>query len=235
MRTPHPLDDPFGSALRGRHARFARRHGTAIAYDRSVSVFYAHPPELTPAAYDDLAALAGPGSTIGLRDRTTPLPGGWRSVETFSLVQYSGEHVVPVADPTLVRLTHDDVADMTELITLTEPGPFLPRTIDLGTYLGYRDEQTGRLLAIAGERSKPDGWTEISAVCTHPDARGKGLARKLIAAVAAGIVERGDLPFLHSVAENATARALYESMGFTLRSTVALEIVRTPGPGSPQN
>lgn len=226
--TSHPLDDPFGSALRGRHGAFARHHGSAIAYDPAVSVFYAHPPELTAADYDDLAALAGPGGTIGLRDRSAPLPDGWRSLETFTLVQYTGEDVIPTADPDLTELGPDDVAEMTALVSLTEPGPFLPHTIELGRYLGYRDPRSGRLLAMAGERAKPDGWTEISAVCTHPDARGRGLARALIAAVAVGIVARGDLPFLHTTHDN-PARRLYESMGFVHRSTVALEIVRVPG------
>lgn len=226
--TRHPLDDPFGSALRGRHARFARTHRSALAYDTDVSVFYAHPAELTPAAYADLAVLAGPGGTIGLRDRSTPLPRGWDTVATFSLVQYTGEQIAAAADPALVELGPGDVAEMTALVALTEPGPFRARTIELGRYLGYRDGQTGHLLAMAGERAKPDGWTEISAVCTRPDARGRGLARRLIGAVAAGIVERGDLPFLHTTADN-PARALYESMGFVHRSTVALEIVRVPG------
>lgn len=221
------LDDPFGCALRGRHARFARAHGSAIAYRRDVSVFYAHPRELTGDDYADLATLAGPGGTVGLRGRSTPLPTGWDALETFELVLYTGEAVEPAADPEFVALTGDDVPEMTALVDLTRPGPFLPRTIELGDYLGYRDPGTGRLLAMAGERAKPDGWTEISAVCTHPDARGRGLARRLIAAVADGIVARGDLPFLHTTADN-PARALYESMGFVHRATVPLEIVRVP-------
>ncbi|GAC56748.1 hypothetical protein GOHSU_12_01380 [Gordonia hirsuta DSM 44140 = NBRC 16056] len=225
---PAVLDDPFGSALRGRHRRFARRHGTAIAYHPDVSVFYAHPPELTAQAYADLAALAGPGGTIGLRERTTDLPPDWQILQTLGLVQYTGESVAGLADPQLTVLGPADVPEMTELIELTRPGPFGPRTIELGTYLGYRDPATGRLLAMAGERAQPDGWTEISAVCTRPQARGRGLARRLIAAVTAGIGARGDAPFLHTTTDN-PARALYESMGFAHRSTVPLEIVQVPG------
>lgn len=225
---PAVLDDPFGSALRGRHRRFARRHGSAIAYHPDVSVFYAHPPMLTPAVYADLAALAGPGGTIGLRDRATDLPADWRILQTFDLVQYTGEAVAGRADPQFRVLGAADVPEMTALIDLTRPGPFGPRTIELGTYLGYRDPSTGQLLAMAGERAKPDGWTEISAVCTHPQARGRGLARRLIAAVTAGIGARGDHPFLHTTIDN-PARALYESMDFVHRSTVPLEIVQVPG------
>lgn len=222
-----PLDDPFGSALRGRHARFARSYGTALAYDPAVSVFYAHPRELTVDDFADLAALAGPGGTVGLRDRRGRLPDGWELVETFELVLYSGEQVIGAVDPEAVPLGSADVGEMTDLVMLTKPGPFLPRTIELGAYLGVRDPDSGRLVAMAGERAKPDGWTEISAVCTHPQARGRGLARRLIATLAAGIVDRGDLPFLHTTADN-PARALYESMGFVHRAAMPLEIVRAP-------
>ena len=197
------------------------------AYDPQVSVFFTHPREATPEDYADLAALAGPGGTIGLRDRQTPIPDDWRLVTTFHLVQYSGEHLETTADPEVTILGPGDVDEIIDLVTLTDPGPFLPRTIELGTYLGFRDPVDGRLLALAGERAKPDGWTEISAVCTHPDARGRGLATRLIRAVGAGIVGAGDLPFLHTTADN-PARALYEALGFVLRSQVPLEIVRVP-------
>lgn len=221
-----PLDDPFGSALRGRHSRFARVHGTAIAYQRDVSVFYAHPRELTDADFADLAALAGPGGTIGLRDRHGDVPADWELIETFDLVQYSGELIDTAPDPAFTWLGPSDVDDILELIELTKPGPFLPRTIELGVYLGLRNDD-GTLVAMAGERAKPDGWTEISAVCTRPEARGQGLARRLIMAVAHGIVADGDLPFLHTTADNPACR-LYEAMGFVHRSTVPLEIVRVP-------
>ncbi|MFT3714696.1 MAG: GNAT family N-acetyltransferase [Gordonia sp. (in: high G+C Gram-positive bacteria)] len=222
-----PLDDPFGSALRGRQRRFARHRGRVCAYDPEVSVFYAHPRDLTAGDWDDLAVLAGPGGTIGLRDRQSPLPDGWEPLTTFDLVLYSGEDLATAPDPELVRLGPGDVPEIIELIAATEPGPFLPRTLDLGTYLGYRDPDDGRLLAMAGERSKPDGWTEISAVCTHPAARGAGLATRLIRAVGDGVVAAGDRPFLHTTADN-PARSLYENLGFVRRAQIPLDIVRVP-------
>ncbi|MBY4569510.1 GNAT family N-acetyltransferase [Gordonia sihwensis] len=221
-----PLDDPFTCALTGRQERFARRRGRINAFEPEVSVFFGHPREMTDADWVDMAALAGPGNTVGLRDCRTPAPPGWRHVETFDLVQYSGEDTERRPDPELVRLGPPDVAEMTELVTLTKPGPFLPRTVEMGVYLGYRDGD-GRLLAMAGQRLRLPGWVEISAVCTHPEARGRGLARRLVAAVAQVIVDDGDLPFLHTTAEN-PARSLYEAMGFVLRSEVSLEIVRVP-------
>ena len=182
-----PLDDPFTEALLGRQSHFARRRGRIVAFDPEVSVFYGHPRRLTNDDWADLAALAGPGNTVGLRDCRTPLPAGWQHLETFDLVQYSGEMVVGheprpadrhIPDPGFTVLGVDDVPEMTALVELTKPGPFLPRTIETGVYLGYRDCD-GRLLAMAGQRLHLPGWVEISAVCTHPDARGRGLARAL--------------------------------------------------------
>lgn len=221
-----PLDDPFTGALQGPQSHFARTRGRNAAFDPEVSVFYGHPREMTDADWADMAALAGPGHTVGLRDCRTPIPTGWQHVETFDLVQYSGEDVRPQSDAAAMVLGADDVAEMTALVELTKPGPFLPRTIEMGRYLGIRDDD-GRLLAMAGQRLRLPGWVEISAVCTHPDARGRGLARRLIAAVAQETVDGGDTPFLHTTADN-PARRLYEAMGFVLRSTVDLEIVRVP-------
>ena len=138
--------------------------------------------------------------------------------------RYDGSAVETAAEPEAVRLTAADVPEMTALVERTKPGPFLPRTIELGTYLGIRDGD-GALIAMAGERMHPVGWTEISAVCTAPEARGRGLASRLIRAVAHGIRTRGEIPFLHTSDDN-PARRLYDAMGFTLTSTVPLEVVR---------
>jgi predicted GNAT family acetyltransferase len=120
------------------------------------------------------------------------------------------------------------VPEILDLVARTEPGPYLPRTVEMGTYLGIRHD--GRLVALAGERLHPPGWTEISAVCTDPDHRGRGLATRLVRAVAAGIRERGDHPFLHAAATNTTAIRLYESIGFTLRARTVFSLVRFTGP-----
>lgn len=222
------LDDPFSEALRGPQSRFARSLGRISTFDPEVSVFYGHPREMTGQDYADMAALTGVGRTASLRDRRTPLPAhGLRFVDKFDLVQYDGSAVAPAHDPEMIVLGESDVAEMTALVELTRPGPFLPRTIEMGTYLGWRDAD-GRLMAMAGQRLRLPGWTEISAVCTHPDARGRGLARRLVAAVAQVIVDEGDRPFLHTTADNPATR-LYESMGFVLRSEVDLEIVRVTG------
>lgn len=104
---------------------------------------------------------------------------------------------------------------MIALATVTKPGPFAARTHALGSFFGIKEN--GVLLAMAGERMKHDGYTEVSGVCTHPDARGRGFARSLSAHVARRIVERGETPYLHAYATNTAAIELYESLGFRLR------------------
>jgi predicted GNAT family acetyltransferase len=107
---------------------------------------------------------------------------------------------------------------MLDLVAHTQPGPFTRDTRLLGTYLGIRRQ--GSLVAMAGERMHPEGWTEISAICTDPAVRGQGLASRLTAAVAHGIRERGDAPFLHVAASNVNAVRLYEAIGFVRRREV---------------
>ncbi|MFD9827568.1 GNAT family N-acetyltransferase [Tsukamurella tyrosinosolvens] len=220
------LADPVNAALSGPHARFRLSAGRIQRYHPDVSVFYGHPRALTDEDYADVARLTGADRTALLRDRAAPLPSGWTVVETIGLVQYDGSGVETAPEPEAVRLTAADAPEMTALVERTKPGPFLPRTIELGTYLGIRDAD-GALIAMAGERMHPQGWTEISAVCTAPEARGRGLASRLIRAVGHGIRERGDVPFLHTSDDN-PAQKLYDAMGFHHTSTVPLEVVRVP-------
>jgi predicted GNAT family acetyltransferase len=115
---------------------------------------------------------------------------------------------------------------MLALVERTRPGPFLPRTVELGTYLGIRRD--GVLVAMAGERFHPPGHTEISAVCTDDAHRGQGLGGRLVRAVAAGIRARGERPFLHVAGDNTGALRLYESLGFRPRRTVTFAGARVP-------
>jgi predicted GNAT family acetyltransferase len=134
--------------------------------------------------------------------------------------------IAAAPDDEAVRLAAKDVPEMLELVERTQPGPFLARTIEMGNYLGIR--RGGALVAMAGERLHPPGWTEISAVCTDAAFRGQGLASRLVLAVAAGIRARGERSFLHAMAGNTTAIRLYESIGFRLRRQVTFVGVRTP-------
>jgi Predicted acetyltransferase len=219
------LDHAAWRSLTGPHARFAERHGNVVRYPVDVSPFLALPPEPKPADWDDLAALAGPGAVVTVAGLPDPPP-GWEVVQVIPGVQLVDDGVAAVPDGEAVRLTPDDVPEMLDLVARTRPGPFLPRTIEMGTYLGIR--RGGRLVAMAGERLRPPGWTEISAVCTDPEFRGQGLATRLVLAVAAGIRARGETPFMHAAADNTNAIRLYESLGFRLRREVRFGSVRVP-------
>ncbi|MFF1560657.1 GNAT family N-acetyltransferase [Streptomyces sp. NPDC058279] len=232
--SPHILDNPAWAALSGPHAAFAERaarpdtdsSSRAARYAPDVSPFAALADPTDPDSWADLHRLVGDGGTAALAGVLSP-PDGWETVGSVPGVQLVDTSLRAEPAPEAVRLGPRDVPEILGLIDLTKPGPFLPRTVELGTYLGIRHR--GRLIAMAGERLRPPGWTEISAVCTHPDHRGRGLATRLVRAVAAGIRERGDVPFLHTAASNTTAIRLYESIGFTLRRRPSFMAVRAPG------
>ncbi|MGW1782542.1 GNAT family N-acetyltransferase [Streptomyces sp. NPDC002143] len=224
---PHPLDNAVWAALDGPHALLADRVGRAARYPADVYDFAALADPGDPAAWADLLTLVGPGTAVRVKP-VQQAPDGWEVIgggEGVQLVATEEFRTEPA--PEAVTLGPDDVPEILDLVARTRPGPFLRRTIALGTYLGIRHQ--GRLIAMAGERLRLPGWTEISAVCTDPGHRGKGLATRLIRAVGDGVRERGDTPFLHAAADNAPAIRLYESLGFTPRRRSTIVSVRTPG------
>lgn len=225
MTVPHPLDNPALSSLTGPHARFAERRGRVLRYPLDVCPFVALPAEPGEPDWADAAALAGPGGWLPLAAIEISVPAGWEVRMIGAGVQMTGDDLDAAADPEAVPLGPADVPEMLELAARTKPGPFLPRTVELGTYLGIRRE--GRLIAMAGERLHPAGWTEISAVCTDEAWRGRGLAARLIRAVGAGIRARGETPFLHALATNA-AIGLYQELGFRHRMAIQFAVARLP-------
>jgi GNAT superfamily N-acetyltransferase len=184
----HPLEKPVRSSLLGPHVRFTERHGNVLRYPVDVSPFVALPAEPDDADWADAAALVGPGGIVPLASVTIPPPTGWEVVMSGAGVQLVDDGIAAAPDDEAVRLGEPDVPQMLDLVARTKPGPFLARTIELGTYLGIR--RRGVLVAMAGERLHPPGWTEISAVCTDEAYRGQGLATRLVLAVAAGIRAR---------------------------------------------
>ena len=130
-----------------------------------------------------------------------------------------------IGEPDMTPLTDADGPEALALATLTQPGPFFRKTHLLGGFVGVK--HGGRLVAMAGERLKPEGFTEVSGVCTHPDFRGRGYAGALIGAVAQRILERGQVPFLHVYAHNTAAIVLYETLGFRFRSEMTF-VIMTP-------
>jgi ribosomal protein S18 acetylase RimI-like enzyme len=222
----HPLDNPALAALLGPQAHLAERCGAVARFAADVSPFVGLPDEPGPADWADLATLTGPGGVAATAGVPADPPPGWRVLMNLAGVQLTGEHVVPAPDAEAVPLGAADVPEMLELTARTRPGPFLTRTIEFGGYLGIR--RGGALVAMAGERLRPPGWSEISAVCTDPAFRGEGLATRLTLAVANAITARGEKPFLHAAAENVTAIRLYESLGFRLRRAATFVVARPP-------
>lgn len=222
------LDNPLYAALEGPHAHFAQVSGRARRYPQDVAPFLALPSAPSAQDWQDAGTLLTPGSFAAVLGATADLPEGWQPLQAFDLVQMVGEEVTGSAFPEAVTLGPADVPEMLELVSETEPGPFLPRTIELGEYLGVRRD--GVLVAMAGERLRLEGWTEISAVCTAPGHRGQGLASRLVGALIAAIQLRSERVFLHVLATNTGAIRLYQELGFRIRETATLTVVTRPAP-----
>jgi ribosomal protein S18 acetylase RimI-like enzyme len=221
--TTHVLDRPVWHSLIGAHAHLARRHGVAAAYDPEVSEF-AGTEHDGDAAWADLRSVLAGGVGI-LPGSPLPVPDGVRVLMRIPVFQMVAEGWHPEPDPEAIVLGPDDVADMLDLTSRTKPGPFEIRTRELGTYVGFRVD--GRLVAMAGERFRPPGYTEVSAVCTDPAFRGRGYAERAMRTVAAGIVARGEVPFLHVATENPAVR-LYDKLGFRTRLEYEVAVVLVP-------
>ncbi|WP_164158357.1 GNAT family N-acetyltransferase, partial [Sandarakinorhabdus rubra] len=142
-------------------------------------------------------------------------PPGFAVIRQGQLLQMAAGDL-PAAEAcahAIVPLGDDDAPAMQALAALTQPGPFASHTHEMGRFIGVKRD--GQLLAMAGERMPPAGFGEVSGVCTHPEARGLGLAAALSHAVAARIFARGDRPFLHCWPDNQVAISLYERLGFS--------------------
>lgn len=220
-----PLDNPAWASLSGAHARFAEVRGQARRYVPDVAPFLAVADDPGDGVWSDVAALAGPGAVVAVNSSLVP-PGAWEVVDRVPGVQLVAADVPDEPFAEAVRLGPADVPEVLDLVERTRPGPFRARTIELGAYLGVRRD--GRLVAMAGERLRPPGYTEISAVCTDPAYRGRGLATRLVLAVAHGIRARGETPIMHAAAGNTGAIRLYESLGFELRRTTSFVSLRVP-------
>lgn len=219
------LDNPIWNSLSTTHASFAEGDDLAKRYPVAVTPLAATRDQ-SAESYDSLAQLLGPGGGAGLAlDAPPALPAGWTLVQELRLAQMIWTSVVaPPVEHGVEDLNISNVQEMLMLTELTKPGPFGKRTPELGSYIGIRD--AGQLVAMAGERLRLPGYTEISAVCTHPQHRGRGYASSLVSALIHKITKRDETPFLHVTTENVNAIHVYEKLGFKTRRIINLAIVR---------
>ncbi len=219
----HQLDNPVWHALAGPHAALALGRGLARHYPRDVAPFSAV-AEPSSAAYADLAADLPAGLEARLfRPADEATPPGWETVSGRPVVQMLVEAPPDDAEEMdsgvpVRALGADDIADMLALAEAAKPGPFGPGTALLGGFVGVRDP-AGRLVAMAGERFRLPGHVELSAVCAHPEARGRGLGAVLTRHLVRRALARGEAPFLH-VFPNNPAAGLYARLGFRERTSL---------------
>jgi ribosomal protein S18 acetylase RimI-like enzyme len=222
----HPLDRPVWNALTTTQAHLAVATGAAVRIAPAYGPFAAARDAGAEAQAALVATLLGPDDRIGVVERAAwPAPPGTRVLGGGDLVQMVLDGPVPDAadDLRIELLSEADADEMAALAFATEPGPWSSRTHRYGPYYGIRIG--GRLASMAGERMRLPGLAELSGVSSWPEFRGQGLAAALVRRVVRGFLERGDTPFLHCYAANVGAVALYEKLGFRVRSGMTFTIL----------
>ena len=230
MTLNHPLDRPVWSALTTRLAPLAIRaeRGGAVRLAPDIGVFAAA-ADGSPESRAALDALCRryPGAGL-VEPEGTPIASVLPDLPVVSraaCVQMTAAALTPAEprDLDVLTLSEADADEMLALATLTRPGPFRKGTLRLGGFVGVRRD--GRLIAMAGERMKVDGFSELSGVCTHPDFRGQGLAGALSRIVVGRILARGEQAFLHAYADHAATIAFYEGLGFSIRARMTYTVL----------
>jgi ribosomal protein S18 acetylase RimI-like enzyme len=224
----HLLDNIMWNSLTGPHARFAVGAGNARRYARGFSpiVGFRNPE------HPDLAALrpyCDPDEHFYCSNWAGPTFAGWQIEKESTMFRMIWQGTTPAADDAAdaIPLDHGHAAQALELATITNPGPFGLRTIELGEYFGYFEG--ARLIAMAGERMAAGALHEVSGICTHPNYQGRGLARRLTSKLVRRQLQRGETPFLHVMSANLGARALYEKMGFRNYRETVVRVISCSG------
>ena len=223
------LANPIWHSLSTQHSHLAEGDGFAKRYPEDIGPL-AGIPEQSPESWDDVGRLIAPGGYVVLFLNEEPEPpADLKIVMRFALDQMVCERssFSDVPDAAIEPLHESDVPSMAALAELTEPGPFRERTIGLGGYRGIRDGSS--LVGMAGQRTAVPGYREVSAVCTHPDYRGRGYAAALVTAVSGGIAALGEVPYLHVKQDNAGAVKVYQRLGYRITRTFYCAVVARDG------
>ena len=217
------LDNPIWAALTTAHRRLARGNEAVRRYPAEIAPFAAFAEE-TSRATEDLRSLAIDGPVALFTPAPVAAIDGLEVELQAPILQMAFAGAPGAFSAAFETLGAADAPAMLELTALTKPGPFFPRTHELGQYIGVR--HGGRLVAMAGERMRFDRFTEISAVCVRPEHRGKGYAQMLIMALVKAIADRGEVAFLHVFDSNRNAIALYQRLGFVARAALQVTVLR---------
>jgi GNAT superfamily N-acetyltransferase len=220
------LDNITWHTLSGAHASFAEGSGRARRYARGFSPILGFADPAHPA-FEALAPHCSPGEEFYTDGWSGAMPPGWALKVESSMFKMVWDGAVPTRAeaPDAMRLGREHATQALELATLTHPGPFALRTIELGDYYGVFEGQ--RLIAMAGERMTAGRLREISGVCTHPDFQGRGHARRLVLKLLGNQLQRAETPFLHVMRGNTLAHDLYARMGFRDYRESVVRVVET--------
>jgi ribosomal protein S18 acetylase RimI-like enzyme len=214
------LDNPVWGSLKTCHACFGVMRKHAGRYPADVAPFVAVSASGAQAA-GQLGQIVHAGESVYLVGVAPDLGSGWEVHYATTAAQMLCASPAPVCDgPEVIVMSESNRADMVALTGLVYPGFFRARTAEMGQYRGI---YVGNVLAaMAGERMRPEGYQEISGVCTHPQFVGRGYAQRLVAQLTNACLERGVRPFLHVNHENARAIKVYERIGYQHRQSIAL-------------
>ena len=217
------LDNPIWHALNTYHKHLAIRGDETVRYPPDILGAVAL-AENSRVGFTKLRDLVQAHEIVGVMGALPEELAGWEVVHSDQGRQLIHEDLQPASPVDAVVLTTEDVPEMLDLVDVTQPAPFSPRAIELGEFLGIR--QDGHLVAMAGQRLHLPGFCEVSTVCTHPDYRGRGYAAALTTMVAESILERQEIPFLHVAPGNDRALRLYLQLGFRIRTEIQFSILK---------
>ncbi len=224
MSNNHPLDNPILSALTSNHAKLAVKKNNVLMY-RPGTFIMVGAPEISETTIKTLSELVPSEGFAGFMGFSPDMKPYFHQLDSIPAYQMVSETVPVYPEVDYEQLGMADVKEMMELVDLTKPGsPFFPGMFELGKYIGVKEN--GKLVAMAGERVKLDGYTEIALVCTHPEYRRKGYAAALSGVLMKEIIDRGEKPFLHVMTHNVPAIKLYEKLGFKIRTEYTISAYR---------
>jgi ribosomal protein S18 acetylase RimI-like enzyme len=215
-------------ALSGSHRRLSVGTERTRRYARDFPALFAFHDPASPD-FESFDSHCEAGDHLYCTEWVGAAPDGWKVEAELGVVGMLWRGDRPVLDHSIsvVALDEAHVEEMRALARLTRPGPFAQKPIGLGDWVGVFD--AGRLVAMAGERLHAGNLHEVSGICTHPDAQGRGYARALSGRVVNRMLASGQLPILHVLSSNVRAIGMYEALGFVKRTEFPLLHARRLG------